>query len=92
MMSDEDENTLEDMIAGEGEDVESESYDEYADTFDEKYVREQEIKIANKLLYGSPAAKQEIIVQLILLGNLRALNSVLLRLNDIEYRRVMPTA
>jgi len=52
----------------------------------------EEVKIANVLLYGSPAAKQEIIVRLIYIENVNALAKVLNAMNDIEYRRVMPTA
>lgn len=51
-----------------------------------------ESQIANVLLYGTPAAKQEIIVRLIYIENINALNSVLNAMSDVEYRRVVPTA
>lgn len=51
-----------------------------------------ENQIAQILLNGTPAAKQEIIIKLIYIENINALNSVLLHMSDVEYRRVMPTA
>lgn len=52
----------------------------------------QETQIANILLYGSPAAKQEIIIRLIYIENINALSSILNAMSDVEYRRVVPTA
>ena len=52
----------------------------------------QETQIANILLHGTPAAKQEIIIRLIYIENINALNSVLNAMSDVEYRRVVPTA
>ena len=52
----------------------------------------EEAKIANVLIYGSPAAKQEIIIRLIYIENINALTKILNAMSDHEYRRVMPTA
>jgi len=55
-------------------------------------VYTEEAKIANVLIYGSPAAKQEIIIRLIYIENINALTKILNAMSDHEYRRVMPTA
>lgn len=66
--------------------------DEYNEEhFGQKALKE-ETRIANILLYGTPTAKQEIIIKLIYIGHIPALNSVLNAMSDAEYRRVMPTA
>lgn len=62
------------------------------DEYDEEKAGAEETRIANILLYGTPAAKQEIIIKLIYIGHIPALNSVLNAMTDPEYRRVMPTA
>lgn len=66
-------------------------YDEY-DDFDSAEGGSEELSVANILIYGTPAAKQEIIVKLIYIGNVQALDSVLLAMSDQEYNRVMPLA
>ena len=55
-------------------------------------VYTEEAKIANVLIYGSPAAKQEIIIRLIYIENINALSKILNAMPDREYHRVMPTA
>jgi len=52
----------------------------------------EETRIANILIYGSPAAKQEIITRLIYIENISALTKVLNAMSDPEYRRVVPIA
>ena len=55
-------------------------------------IYQAEQYIANVLLKGTPAAKQEIIIRLIYVENIKVLNSVFLNMSDAEYRRVVPTA
>ena len=58
----------------------------------ENNLYKEESRVANILLHGTPAAKCEIIVQLVYLGNETILAKVLNAMSDVEYRRVMPTA
>lgn len=80
-----------DEYDGDEENLEDD-YDDNEEYDDKKYTESKEISIANVLLYGSPSAKQEVLIKLIYIGNVNALAKVLNSLSDPEYRRVMPTA
>lgn len=71
-----------------------EDYEEEANKSEQKinYLGEEEMKLANILLYGSPSAKQEVLVKLIYMGNANSLTRVLNAFNDNEYNRIVPSA
>lgn len=48
--------------------------------------------ITNILSYGSPAAKLEVLVKLIYIGNIDVLEGILASFTDAEYYRIIPCA
>jgi len=52
----------------------------------------EERSIVNILSYGSPAARQEIIIKLIYLGKIEALQKVYDSMNDAVYAKCVPLA
>jgi len=56
-----------------------------------KDLTPDERKIVNILSYGSPAAKQEVIIKLIYLGKPEVLAKVLNSMSDADYYKVMPS-